>query len=383
VKRSSSTLVLWLTHFDDPEGQAAFARLAREASPWAQVLQVHHSEAIKSQALQSDIVTIANADLSSSSERRRQQMLQPDGRLAPGRLDCLHMALISRFSGYEHVWFMEYDVDFSGPWANFFSELSASKADLLGTTLWPRIDCQSWPHWKSFRAPAYVPETTHIRGFFPVVRMSQRFAATYAEELATEAWGGHFEALYPTIAVLRGLLIEDIGGEGSLAPATRRNRFYENSRSDPFLESGTFRFRPAVASSYYPSVPPKVPENQLYHPIKTPANSAMETERLRKDTERLRGHIVSLEGEIANQKQVMKVRENALRGKISSFEEVIKEQKGKISSLEEVIKKQKHDLSRLRKIEASFTWRTTAVVRNYIKSKPQLRVAIRRLLRMS
>jgi hypothetical protein len=110
-----------------------------------------------------------------------------------------------------------------------------------------------------------------MRGFFPVVRMSRRFIEAYKSEVPG-GWAGHFEALYPTIAGMRGLGIEDIGGTGPFTPVARRGRFYSNGHPDGNLFPGTFRFRPPVASGYFmPFAPEFYEEDRLWHPIKTSA----------------------------------------------------------------------------------------------------------------
>jgi hypothetical protein len=80
----------------------------------------------------------------------------------------------------------------------------------------------------------------HVRGFFPIVRLSRRFAEAYRAEV-TAGWAGHFEALYPTIAVLRSLSDEDIGGTGPFVPEGRRGLWYWNTYED--------RSRPARPAS--------------------------------------------------------------------------------------------------------------------------------------
>jgi hypothetical protein len=84
----------------------------------------------------------------------------------------------------------------------------------------------------------------------PVLRISKRFADFYASEVA-RGWRGHFEALYPTLALANDFAVEDIGGTGPFAESKRRGRLYTNKFSRPDLSPGTFRFVPPVANSYF------------------------------------------------------------------------------------------------------------------------------------
>jgi hypothetical protein len=126
-------------------------------------------------------------------------------------LDLLHFAAMRQLPDFDYWWFFEYDTDFSAGWEHFFKLFCDCHADLVGSTLYPRNMDPNWFHWPKFRAPAHVRSEMHTRGFFPVVRLSRKFAEVYQSEMRN-TWRGTFEALYPTIAVSNGLLVEDIGG---------------------------------------------------------------------------------------------------------------------------------------------------------------------------
>jgi hypothetical protein len=181
------------------------------------------------------------------------------------------LAAARRLAGFHRYWFLEYDVDFSGPWGAFFSQFEECRADLLCAALHPRHLCEDWLHWTWFQGPAGVSRQKMVRGFLPVVRISRRLAEFYAVEAGR--WAGHAEAVLPSAAVNAGFSVEDIGGDGPMALPGRRGRNYSFSAArDPNI--GTFRAWPPVAKTYFPMCGPRLPRNYLWHPVKTAAHKA-------------------------------------------------------------------------------------------------------------
>lgn len=262
------TAIVWLSHFDDPEGDAAFARLAREAARWGRVFRFMHLPQQCPAPDGGDRLSVSDADLEQSMPTRFAEMNRRGGSVCAGFLDLVHLAAMRRLNDFDYAWFIEYDVDFSGSWGAFFSEFHNNAADLLGTTLYPRERQAKWSHWKWFGSPGDECRASEMRGFFPVARFSRRFAQVYAEAVRG-GWSGHFEALYPTIALRHGLSAEDIGGEGPMTPQHRRGRLYTNTDAHR-INIGTFRYRPPVSSHYFPGCDFGSPAH-LWHPIKTRA----------------------------------------------------------------------------------------------------------------
>jgi hypothetical protein len=261
------TAIVWLTYFDDPEADAAFARLSNEASQWGQVIKVRHDPQGSREPGASATLSISDADLAAALPARLHYM-QTLGRAVNQGSDLLLLATVQKIPDFEFYWFVEYDVDFSGTWGTFFAEFVDCPADLLGTTLYPRSLSEGWMHWAWFKGPADVDERSVMRGFFPVNRLSRRFIEVYAREAGR--WEGHREALFPSIALHAGLTVEDIGGEGPMTPPHRRGKLYSNS--NPHLLAGTFRVSPPVDSHYFPNRAGALPANYLWHPIKTKAH---------------------------------------------------------------------------------------------------------------
>src|ERR1700682_785346 len=62
------------------------------------------------------------------------------GTFIPGFADLVYIPTMlgAELADYSYIWFLEYDVDFAGPWDVFFRSVMASQADLIGTTLYPK-----------------------------------------------------------------------------------------------------------------------------------------------------------------------------------------------------------------------------------------------------
>jgi hypothetical protein len=170
-----------------------------------------------------------------------------------------------QLAGFDHVWFVENDVDFAGDWADFFRVAMESEADLIATTIYPRTVQPRWSHWKRFRTPERLGRAQHIRAFLPLARFSRRLIAAYVEEMQDPAWSGQFEAAWPTIAAERGFTLADPGGDGPFrwdGPS-----FYSNTFNTLTLSPGTFVFRP-IRKRYFYEDPVGFASGQLHHPVK-------------------------------------------------------------------------------------------------------------------
>jgi hypothetical protein len=163
--------------------------------------------------------------------------------------DLVCFPIFQKLDRYSHIWLVEYDVDYAGHWGEFFA--IKRFGDFVGTTIVPQSESNEWYHWRSFVAPHDARPT---RSFAPIFRLSRRMIDCYVQSIATGKWKGHFEALFPTIALYNGLTIEDVGG-------------YTNTPNDPYLSPGTFVYRPA-RTSYFHEWPDSFERGFLYHPVK-------------------------------------------------------------------------------------------------------------------
>jgi hypothetical protein len=250
-----------LTHIESIRILAHYERLKRETLDLLDTFLCVHEVAPRGslRLLPADVrlPPLAGAEY---APKRFEQMLQSGSFI--GYIDLISMPVLTseRLRQYPYVWFIEYDVDYAGDWANFFTDAMRSRADYVATTIVTRADCEDWHWWSIFRAPPGVALAQQTRSFAPIARFSQRMLDHYRASVTDGSWGGHFEALYPTIALHAGLTVEDL----------RRGTHYTNTPDDWQLSPGTFVYRPPVAEMYYHENQSAFPERGLlYHPVKT------------------------------------------------------------------------------------------------------------------
>ncbi len=167
---------------------------------------------------------------------------------------------------YSHYWTIEFDVRYTGNWADFFAELESSPADLLGTAVQARHENAEWYHWSYLcTGGRALADASYLKAFLPVMRVSKRgFAAI--DHAYRRNWHGHYEALWPTAIADAGLLVEDIGGPGNFVPPGRRNRHYTATLNDVSGGPGTFCYRPVKPEAAVVAAPA-----MLWHPVKPEA----------------------------------------------------------------------------------------------------------------
>lgn len=179
-----------------------------------------------------------------------------------GNTDLIALSFINTHNTYKYYWFVEYDVRFSGAWADLFGFFEDSDVDLLSTTLFRRPVNPAWMHWPSLHVPegTDLSKSEQIGNFMPIYRISRR-GADAIDHAYRSGWAGHCEVTWPTILHRAGFGIEDLGGDGEFVCPGNRNRFYTNVPQDPNLVPGSLVCRPA---RLYPGRR----RNQLWHPIK-------------------------------------------------------------------------------------------------------------------
>jgi hypothetical protein len=164
-----------------------------------------------------------------------------------GNADLVPMKFFLDRPDYDYYWIIEYDVRFSGAWPELFEDLSCSGADLLCTTMQTWAENPKWAHWETLKTGGEdVPLERRVKGFLPFCRLSPALLAA-CDARYRKGWNGHSEVIWPTVASLECLGLEDIGGDGSFTPAERHGRYYRNTPSEWSQFPGTFVFRPSFA----------------------------------------------------------------------------------------------------------------------------------------
>ena len=160
---------------------------------------------------------------------------------------------------YDHYWVVEYDVEFSGRWADLFSAFSDNRSDLLCTNMHRFETNPTWGWWKSLVWPV-GPRPELVRGFFPLARLSAR-AVDALIVAGQRGVDGIYELVWPTVLNHEGFTIEDIGGNGPFVRPENINRWYTSTLTDQELAPGSFVSRPIRSR-------PGWKRNTLWHPVK-------------------------------------------------------------------------------------------------------------------
>jgi SAM-dependent methyltransferase len=105
---------------------------------------------------------------------------------------------------FDFVWLIEYDIRYSGNWAEFLS-LDFGGADFVTSTLLREQDCKfQWVWWESLVTPDGVDRWNT---YCPVFRLSGRAICLMQELRTSPVWGGHAEAFLPTAILNAGFFV--------------------------------------------------------------------------------------------------------------------------------------------------------------------------------
>jgi len=258
--------VLFFTHVWDEAIEARFLKLSRELGAgydvWVGGL-IRQGEAFEAPGPALQILAAERDLLALGAVTSCACRSEPvDLRLH----QLLPLYLFRQWPGYAHYWTVEFDVHYTGNWRDFFAELEESPADLLGTNMQARQENPQWYHWPFLcTGRRALPETSYVKSFLPVMRVSRR--GFEAVDLAyRRGWHGHYEALWPTAIADAGMIVEDIGGLSRFAPPARRGRHYTSTMEDANISPGTFCYRPVKAEAEVVEAPA-----MLWHPVKPAA----------------------------------------------------------------------------------------------------------------
>ncbi len=251
------TAVALVTHNDNPRIIRHFERLQSEAGIPA--FRVRHvAEDHWAPRTEQDI-PLRNEDLAASMPNRYAEMKTSKRGIGLGYCDLVVMTAASSpvLSAFDALWFLEYDVDYSGHWKTFFTRSEKTSADLIAFRFQRPEDNPEWTHWKTF---AWPDGAQPMACFIPAMRVTRALVKEYKREMDTGAWGGNVEATIPSVALNLGLPIINMGAGAE---------FSQPDDLKPVMDHATFGFRPARSSSYFHETPGNFPKpGMLYHPVK-------------------------------------------------------------------------------------------------------------------
>lgn len=268
------TLILFLTHFWSPALGERFLRLQRESRDFGECRVLLHDDHGPVRRAWQDLLD--EAGIPEGLEPFEPQQLEAElgytmlrkGSLTPG---SAHFPLLElmRHSDCTHYWLVEFDVECSRPWQEFFGAFEHGDADLLASHVYSRAQRPDWFWWESLLWPADagVPVTGQWKAFLPICRISRR--ALEAVDAAHRAgWRGHCEVLLPTVLRGAGLDLRDLR---EFSPC------YTGTEQDPHEDRSilsSMRFRPEISLQEL-AVRTAVP--RLLHPVKSGISVVMAT----------------------------------------------------------------------------------------------------------
>src|SRR5450432_3132520 len=129
---------IFLTHLESEPIYQHFLRIKAETRGLLHAyLAVHDcANELTRRSLPADFRIAANGIWQDIFSIRYAEKAARGGAFLPGFADLIYMPLMlsPKLANYSSIWFLEYDVDFAGPWDAFFGPLVSSEADLIGTT---------------------------------------------------------------------------------------------------------------------------------------------------------------------------------------------------------------------------------------------------------
>ena len=258
--------ILYLSHSVNKTQWRAYKRLERECITFADLYYVLNlsSENIPPNAEGTFPITpMQRATLALPSREGNEgwwmDTSQSHTEVIQSGIDHAILAFRKIKAEYDYYWIVEYDLEFSGRWSKLFDAFADNSSDLLCSNLHRYETNPHWGWWKSLQWP-YDTEPELIRGFFPFARLSAR-AIDAIISAGQDGMDGFYEVSWPTTLQHRGLIVEDIGGDGAFVQSVNINRWYTSTLANHTLSPGTLvarpiRFRPGRR------------QNFLWHPVK-------------------------------------------------------------------------------------------------------------------
>lgn len=150
------------------------------------------------------------------------------GRIVPGNVDLVVLAVHRRFPAWRHLVAAEYDVFLPGGFAALRAAEAASEADLVACQPRRPEDDPGWVHWRAAAPGARDAGAPLSAMLFPLARWSARLFDAL-EAGYRDGWRGHYEVSVPSIAAARGLACEtwnDAAARAGVPPITSPRSFH-------------------------------------------------------------------------------------------------------------------------------------------------------------
>lgn len=270
-------LVTYLSHVNTERVREDFRRLRRESGNRRTVLLYH--EKISGIRSGGDSGGVSGGESGGGNARDSADLPDPCYRFTMDILEQMeypalgeslygnvHFPLFAywrkhlRGDGIDHLWFVEYDVAFTGSWDYLFDYFEDSDADLIASHIQRYDEHPGWPWWRIEHPRETLPRDDRIRSFNPIYRLSSK-ALAFLDKAFRKGWKGHHEVTIPTLLHNNGFSLLDFGNRGTFVDDALENFYYSYSLRNIFKGLGTMRHRPVFKR-------PGLLKNTLYHPVK-------------------------------------------------------------------------------------------------------------------
>ena len=183
--------------------------------------------------------------------------------LTPGSTHFIPLRFYLDNPNYQHYWYIEYDVVFTGRWSTLMDDCDGNLDgyDFLSCHIEKYGDGnREWGWWHRSNDCGYPLEEC-VKGFNPICRYSNR-ALALLDRYMKEGHSAHSEVMITTCLYNHGMKIGDIGGISEFTPEGYRNRYYIKGVG---TNNGTMRWRPPFTMEEIKALGTK---DRLLHPVK-------------------------------------------------------------------------------------------------------------------
>ncbi|MEQ1770735.1 MAG: hypothetical protein ABL879_12940, partial [Devosia sp.] len=150
--------MVFLTHVWSPAVAAHFRRLRAEAADVVDVFLAFQAPDANNVPADAPVDILVTPDKWQALQPQRYAECVASGGSIYMFADLVLMAALNDpvLDAYEHRWFVEYDVDFSGNWRDFFEQAVAYEGDMLAVHICMKSQLPDFDHWYWYAQPDRV-----------------------------------------------------------------------------------------------------------------------------------------------------------------------------------------------------------------------------------
>jgi hypothetical protein len=254
--------LLWMTHVWSDELKREFEKFLAFSYPGSpDIWLLADAHISREHNLAGQYSHCFEFDTNSLFQRLPYQRLEGNGLLHNTHFPVMDFFLTH--PGYDYIWFVEFDVRYTGNWGSFLQQFDSRDDDLITSHIrcFSKEPDRCW--WDSLHHPVKeIPREHYIRSYNVIFRISCS-ALEYIHGQQADGWRGHNEVTFPTLLHHGGYRIRDFGGDGGFVYPGMVNRNYTSQagKAGHFNPFCSIHVRPSSCS-------PGLRRNRIYHPVK-------------------------------------------------------------------------------------------------------------------